>query len=156
MADGVFSVLLVDLDDFKEVNDTRGHAEGDRTLIWVARFLERNVRDHDIVCRTGGDEFVILLPNAGEAGSSLLIDRLRSALDAANAGRVTPIGLSIGSATWPDNGSSAERLLESADMAMYQTKQRRKAARLPAKTIPMRVRAMEDETLPWGGPTSGS
>ncbi len=154
--DGVFSVLLVDLDEFKAINDTFGHAEGDRILIWVARFLERNVRDHDIVCRTGGDEFVILLPNAGEEGSALLVSRLRAALEAANAGRINAVGLSIGAATWPDNGSSAERLLESADMAMYQSKQRKKAARLPAKTVPMRVRVSEDETLPWGGPTSGS
>lgn len=156
IADGVFSVLLVDLDDFKAINDTFGHAEGDRILIWVARFLEHNVRDHDIVCRTGGDEFVILLPNAGEEGSRLLINRLRTALDAANAGRVRAVGLSVGSASWPDSGSSADRLIESADIAMYQSKQRKKAARLPAKTVPMRVRVLEDETLPWGGPTPGS
>jgi len=155
MDDGVFSVLLVDLDDFKAVNDDQGHAEGDRTLVWVARFLEKNVRDHDIVCRTGGDEFVILLPNAGEDGSQLLVDRLRVALDAANAGRTVPIGLSVGSATWPDDGSSAERLLEGADIDMYKNKQRKKARRLPAKTVPIRIRPMGDETLPWGGPTSG-
>lgn len=156
VADGIFSVLLVDLDDFKAVNDTFGHAEGDRILIWAARFLEHNVRDHDIVCRTGGDEFVILLPNADEEGSRLLIERLRSALDTANAGRIRSVGLSVGSATWPDNGSSADRLIESADLAMYQNKQRQKAARLPAKTVPMRVRVVEDETIPWGGPTFGS
>jgi diguanylate cyclase (GGDEF)-like protein len=156
VADGIFSVLLVDLDDFKAVNDTFGHAEGDRILIWAARFLEQNVRDHDIVCRTGGDEFVILLPNADEEGSRLLIERLRSALETANAGRIRSVGLSVGSATWPDNGSSADRLIESADLAMYQNKQRKKAARLPAKTVPMRVRVVEDETIPWGGPTFGS
>ena len=154
--EGVFSVLQVDLDDFKAVNDEKGHAEGDRILIWVARFLENNVRDHDIVCRTGGDEFVVLLPNAGEAGTELLISRLRTALDAANAGRTHYVGLSVGSATWPDDGSSAERLLEAADMEMYHNKQRKKAARLPAKTVPIRVRALVDETLPWGGPNPGS
>jgi diguanylate cyclase (GGDEF)-like protein len=154
--EGVFSVLQVDLDDFKAVNDEKGHAEGDRILVWVARFLEKNVRDHDIVCRTGGDEFVVLLPNAGEEGTELLINRLRSSLDAANAGRTSVVGLSIGSATWPDDGSSAERLLESADLEMYHNKQRKKAARLPAKTVPIRVRPLMDETLPWGGPTPGS
>jgi diguanylate cyclase (GGDEF)-like protein len=156
LADGIFSILVIDLDDFKANNDTFGHAEGDRILIWVACFLELNVRDHDIVCRTGGDEFVILLPNADEEGSRLLIERLRSALDTANAGRIRSVSLSVGSATWPENGSSADLLIESADIAMYQNKQRKKTPRLPAKPEPMRVRVVENETIPSGGPIFGT
>lgn len=146
-----FSVLMVDVDEFKAINDTHGHGIGDETLVWVAQFLERNLRDHDICCRTGGDEFTILLPRADAEGCAQLVERLREQLDTANAGRTIAVSLSVGSATWPRDGATASRLLETADTAMYRDKQRRKARRLPADTVRMQAR---EATLSWPGPST--
>ena len=144
--DFVFSVLLVDLDEFKEINDQLGHAAGDEVLCWVAEFLEENVRDHDIVCRTGGDEFVVLLPDADELGCALLVERINERLVLANAKRERPVSMSIGQATWPTDGASAERLLGLADARMYEEKQRRSGTSRAARVRP--------KTLPWSGPSS--
>ncbi len=143
--DFVFSVLLIDLDGFKEVNDHFGHAAGDEMLRWVADFLERCVRDHDICCRTGGDEFVLLLPDAGQAGCAMLVDRLHAQLADANAERACPVSMSVGSATWPADGASAEQIIGLADARMYEDKERRGGRRA---THAARQRP---KTLTWGG-----
>ena len=75
-----FSVLLFDLNDFKRINDEHGHAVGDECLRFIARFLEDNLRDHDVCCRTGGDEFTAILPESDAAGAELLVARLRASL----------------------------------------------------------------------------
>jgi len=124
-----FSVLVVDINDFKEINDTHGHQMGDRLLKWVGVFLTDHLRTHDVPCRTGGDEFTVLLPDLSSEDCGRIINRLRDQLQAANAGRDIPIALSLGTASWPEEGTAAEALIATADEAMYVDKRRQKAAK---------------------------
>ena len=91
-----FSVMVLDLNDFKATNDRHGHPVGDTVLKDVGDFLITHLRHHDVACRTGGDEFTVLLPDLSAEDCGHLIDRLRSGLDAANATRSIQISLSIG------------------------------------------------------------
>ncbi len=143
-----FAVLLVDLDGFKAINDQLGHAAGDDTLRWVAAFLNANTRDHDVCFRTGGDEFVVLLPGADREGAALMAQRMRRRLERACAGRTMPVGMSIGVASWPDDGAGAERLLSVADERMYCDKATRKSGHGPGRDGATRDRR---STLPWRG-----
>ena len=127
-----FSVVLIDLDDFKNVNDTLGHAEGDRVLVAVARFLERNTRVVDVCCRIGGDEFAVVLPDTDEEGRKAVVDRLRHAVRPAIDGKTERIGLSVGVATCPPEIPDADRVVAAADKAMYRDKERRKALKQSA------------------------
>ena len=124
-----FSVLIVDINEFKDINDTHGHQVGDRLLKWVGAFLIDHLRTHDVPCRTGGDEFAVLLPDLSSDDCGRIIGRLRDQLQAANAGRDIPVNLSLGTASWPEEGTTAEELIAQADEAMYVDKRRQKAAR---------------------------
>jgi diguanylate cyclase (GGDEF)-like protein len=139
-----FSVLLFDLNDFKRINDEHGHAVGDECLRFIARFLEDNLRDHDVCCRTGGDEFTAILPESDAAGAELLVARLRASLARVNATRAIPVHVSVGAATWPEDGGDGERLIEAADRAMFHDKARQRGPRRPRS-------ASRDRTLPWTG-----
>ncbi|MGM0574619.1 MAG: GGDEF domain-containing protein [Myxococcota bacterium] len=148
-AGGTFSVLVIDLNDFKHINDRFGHAVGDEALVTIAGFLRENARDHDICCRTGGDEFTTILPGADEAGCALMVARLRRRLGLLNAERPWPLELSIGQATWPMDGAGAEQLVQAADEAMYADKRRQKNGL--TRTRPRQ----RTSTLPWmGGPAA--
>ena len=127
-----FSVILADLDDFKSVNDTLGHAEGDRVLVAVARFLERNTRSVDVCCRIGGDEFAVILPDTDEVGRQIVVDRLQHAVRPAIDGKTERIGMSVGVATCPPEIPDADRVVAAADEAMYRDKERRRALRRTA------------------------
>jgi diguanylate cyclase (GGDEF)-like protein len=112
------SMLLVDLDDFKRVNDDHGHAAGDELLCWAIDTMAGVVRPSDAVARLGGDEFALLVPGAGSAEAELLGERVQAAL-AAKA------PASVGAATWPDDGIDREALHQRADVALYARKHRR-------------------------------
>ncbi len=127
-----FSVMIVDINEFKEINDTHGHQMGDRLLKWVGAFLVDHLRTHDVPCRTGGDEFAVLLPDLSSEDCGRIINRLRDQLATANTGRDIPVSLSLGTASWPENGSAAELLIARADEAMYADKRRQKAAKVVA------------------------
>lgn len=119
------SLLFVDLDHFKRVNDGHGHAAGDDVLVEVGRRLVHGLREGDMAFRQGGEEFVVLLPGADHDVALAIAERLRASVSGAPmASRVGPIGVSasIGMATLRD-GDSAERLLARADAAMYRAKQ---------------------------------
>jgi len=122
------TVFCLDLDGFKEINDNFGHAVGDAVLIAVAGRLRASVRDVDFLCRTGGDEFVVLLPAVSPEEAATvarrIIERISEPfhLDQASL----HVGVSIGSATAPQDGITADMLLRSADRAMYQAKGRGK------------------------------
>ena len=121
------TVFCLDLDGFKAVNDRLGHAAGDAVLVAVADRLRASVRDADFVCRIGGDEFVILLPNItdGEAAAVArrIISRVSEPFEFAPTARV---GASIGLASAPRDGVTADELLSAADRAMYEAKRRGK------------------------------
>ncbi len=119
-----FGLLLIDLDHFKEVNDTLGHCVGDQLLASLAGRLARAVRLEDHVARLGGDEFAVIIPAADEAEARRVVQRIRSAV--AEPIRVQTIELqvdaSIGLALYPAHGTQADELLRHADVAMYAAK----------------------------------
>jgi diguanylate cyclase (GGDEF)-like protein len=120
------SIMIIDVNDFKRLNDSLGHAEGDRALCWVASFLKSHLRAHDVCCRVGGDEFAVILPEVGEDGCDTLTARLREKLAWDGTLPAFAIGLSIGSATLPTSVCTGEDLMRAADHAMYRDKQRQK------------------------------
>ena len=117
-----FSLIYVDLDDFKKVNDTRGHAEGDRALKAVATALMQSVRRTDLVGRLGGDEFAVLLPDTDDAGAREVIEKIRSNLAATAADAGWPIGASIGAAVYLTPPEDTEEAIAQADELMYRAK----------------------------------
>ncbi len=121
------ALLLLDLDRFKEVNDTFGHQQGDLLLQEVARRLRDNLRDGDTVARLGGDEFAALLPDTDAGGAVAAAQTLRAALDAPVPieGHLLHVEASVGIALCPEHGSDATTLLSHADVAMYAAKRQR-------------------------------
>ncbi|CAH2602912.1 EAL domain-containing protein [Rhodovastum atsumiense] len=121
-----FVLLCLDLDGFKAVNDTRGHATGDRLLCMVAERIQACLREIDTVARLGGDEFAILLPRAQcHADVELIATRLIGTVGAPYPidGRQAVIGVSIGAAFAPADGSLPDRLMRQADLALYRAKE---------------------------------
>ncbi|MFC5402140.1 sensor domain-containing diguanylate cyclase [Cohnella soli] len=125
IADGrPFSLLVIDLDHFKQVNDTFGHDIGDEVLKFLADALRRLLWEDRIVCRFGGEEFVVLIPSEGVNETDGDAERIR----AFAAGNVTPSGgiitVSIGMATYPNDSVSPEGLFRAADEALYEAKRK--------------------------------
>lgn len=124
------ALLYLDLDGFKEINDTLGHHAGDQVLQWVATHFLRQVRDVDTVARLGGDEFVIILNHVRtEARVQEIAQRILDGMSAPVSledGLQVQIGVSIGVALYPQNGTDDQTLLRQADRAMYIAKQRGK------------------------------
>ena len=120
------SLLMLDLDDFKLVNDTFGHVLGDEVLRWTADLIRRTLRVSDIPARYGGDEFAILLPDSGREDAALTAERLVAAFAdstfTTGSRLAVPIGISIGSATFPIDGRTAAELIAIADAGLYRMK----------------------------------
>jgi diguanylate cyclase (GGDEF)-like protein len=122
-----FCLLLFDLDGFKQVNDTHGHAAGDEMLKVVGSRLRKAVRDGDVVARWGGDEFVVVMPGVGD---DKMAARRAEQLAEQIAGRTRLEGIaealrvcvSVGVAMWPAHGADLDAIVEAADRAMYQAK----------------------------------
>jgi len=121
----VLAVMFLDLDRFKYINDTHGHAVGDAVLKEVAKRLLRHARDEDTVCRNGGDEFLYLLINPqGRESIERISDALLKTIGLPiDVGDLQPvIKASIGIAVYPENGITGEQLIRNADSAMYRAK----------------------------------
>src|SRR3984885_6475010 len=117
-----FSVVLVDLDKFKEVNDSLGHLEGDLVLARVGRLLEQKCRQSNVVARYGGDEFIILMPETGVEQAQVLAERLRLWLSTDPMLQEHSITGSFGVASFPVHGFTAEEIIRVADAGMYVSK----------------------------------
>jgi two-component system, cell cycle response regulator len=120
-----FTLLFVDIDAMKTINDSQGHHEGDRALVDTARLLEETCRSSDLAARIGGDEFCVLLTDASDGAAKTFINRLQGAVDEHNrtAARPFHLSLSVGMAAFdPDNPGSIEDLMKGADEAMYEVK----------------------------------
>lgn len=120
------SLLMIDLNSFKKVNDTYGHPVGDQVLIKVCQCLQNAVREVDFISRYGGDEFVILLPETDRATSGKLAQRLSQIISECPLdlpeGPPVEITLSIGMAVFPADGASGDDLIAAADQALYRSK----------------------------------
>jgi diguanylate cyclase (GGDEF)-like protein len=124
------SLLFIDLDGFKGVNDNHGHLCGSRALVEAAGVIRGSARETDVVARFGGDEFALILPDTGSEGAFSVGARIRERIAAhrflANEGLSLRLTVSVGVATLPDVAASAEELVHAADAAMYQVKDRGK------------------------------
>jgi diguanylate cyclase (GGDEF)-like protein len=127
-SDSELSLIMIDLDDFKVLNDTYGHVAGDSVLRQVSDAIRAVLRHADLAGRVGGDELLLVLPNTGSDGAMQLSERLRVALAArpyqATGGQSIPVYLSLGVATMPQDARSVGQLLEIADSNLYASKQR--------------------------------
>jgi diguanylate cyclase (GGDEF)-like protein len=122
-----FSLLMMDLDHFKKVNDVYGHQTGNIVLREVANVIRQCIRDVDIVARYGGEEFVVILPQTGDHDALTIAERMRSAIEKAylpnaQGQRDVQITVSIGVASYPDGVHTLDQLLEKVDKALYQAK----------------------------------
>ena len=115
---GELGVALFDLDGFKQVNDTAGHAEGDVVLRRVAKLLESSGRRGDLAFRIGGDEFALVLPDTGLAAAAAIAERAKVTLDGADE----RTSISFGIASWPTSGPTKDALLAAADSSLYEMK----------------------------------
>src|SRR5699024_10492295 len=122
---GAFSLLFIDLDRFKHINDSLGHEAGDTVLKKVAKLLVKAVRENDVVSRLGGDEFTILLKNVNKAETEDIIRRILEVLSLPLKIKETEVYImqSIGIAMYPDDGVTVSDLIKAADTAMYTSKQ---------------------------------
>lgn len=116
------TLVYLDLDNFKSINDTHGHAEGDELLRAVAQTMSASVRDVDAVGRLGGDEFAILMPETDGGSSAMAVKKVERQLHEMAAGR-WPVTLSIGAMTFDVVPDSAEEMVRLADALMYEVKQ---------------------------------
>jgi len=130
----VLTMVYLDVDGFKAVNDAHGHTAGDALLIQVARELHQSVRERDFVARLGGDEFALLLPGVGPGEALEIGNRVREGLDRAMARGGWPVTFSMGALTVKGAGGRFDALLRHADAQMYAAKRTGKA-RCVAETI---------------------
>lgn len=118
---GAVGVLMLDVDRFKQLNDTHGHQVGDEVLQHVAKVLDAEVRAGDLVGRYGGEEFTVVMPGAHDIEVQAAAERLRSAVELANG--PVPVTVSVGAAWAPAHGETRERLIGAADRALYEAKE---------------------------------
>ena len=121
------SLLFIDLDGFKSINDSHGHLFGSRALVEAAAVVRGSARETDVVARFGGDEFALVLPDTGGEGAFQVGERIRERIAAhrflADDGLDIHLTASVGVATLPDVASAPDELIQAADMAMYRVKQ---------------------------------
>jgi diguanylate cyclase (GGDEF)-like protein len=124
------SVIFLDLDGFKGINDSYGHLAGSRTLTEVGAILSQAVRESDILARYGGDEFVVVLPETPPSGALVIAERIRRSIEShqflREQGLSARISASFGIASYPDHALTPEGLIQKADQAMYRVKEREK------------------------------
>lgn len=129
-----FSLALIDLDKFKEINDTHGHIVGDETLKFLADFITKKNRRTDILGRFGGDEFLLMMPNINAPEAMKILDRIRREIDAHADPHFT---ISVGIATYPYDGHSLKKLLLTADKGAYLSKEGGRNAVSYAGNVPI-------------------
>lgn len=117
-----FSLISLDLDYLKKINDTYGHFFGDLAIRTISDILKKNARSIDVPARLGGEEFSILLPGVDSTGAMIAAERIRSAIEAQELDTIGHITASVGVATFPEHSIKLDELLDMADQAMYKSK----------------------------------
>ena len=120
----LFSLVMLDIDDFKRYNDTYGHLQGDEVLKEIARLIRMNIRRADVAARYGGEEFVVLLPEIPKSGAIVVAEKIRTAIEKHPfPGRETQPGgrftITLGVASFPQDAEEGHKLLDLADRALY-------------------------------------
>lgn len=123
----VLSLLVIDLDHFKKINDTYGHQVGDLVLKTIAQTLHRTLKESDVLARYGGEEFIVVLPRTDTAGAVAVAERLRTAVAGLSLRKLAPVApervtISVGVATYPVHATTVSELIHAADEALYQSK----------------------------------
>lgn len=126
--DQPFTVVMLDMDNLKVLNDQHGHAAGDQAIRRLGSLLKSTTRGEDTVCRYGGDEFLIILHNTNAESASLRLLEWEAKAASENTGHSFDVHFSAGFATYPIHGQTIEAVLHAADAALYASKARRKAA----------------------------
>jgi len=119
------SLMMIDIDDFKRFNDTRGHIQGDEALRRISDTLKENCRKIDILCRYGGEEFTLILPANNKVEAALLGERIRKSIENKRILR-SKFTISIGIASYPEDSDNKKTLIEKADQALYKAKKKGK------------------------------
>jgi diguanylate cyclase (GGDEF)-like protein len=135
------SLLMIDIDDFKSVNDTHGHPAGDEALRQVVRVLRESVREVDVVCRYGGEEFAVILPNADSKAAQVVAERIRAAAETRRFRVAAEVALgvtvSVGVSCCPADGDEVRKLVDAADNALYRAKRSGKNRVVQAGDLPV-------------------
>ena len=140
------SLAYADADNFKAVNDSLGHEEGDEVLLLIAKTLKSNLRASDIIARMGGDEFAVLLPETGVSPAEATMSKLRQRVAAATSGRGRPVTLSIGVVTFAIAPRTLDEMIREADNLMYKIKETGKDS-IATKAFGDDYDAAEDDTV---------
>jgi diguanylate cyclase (GGDEF)-like protein len=119
-----YTIVMIDIDNFKQINDTLGHTTGDAVLVEFARILRKSFRSDDILARYGGDEFVAVLPETTSECRSRVVARLQGALAESQLAQRLGLTLSASVGVADSSAGSSEEVLKSADRAMYESKRR--------------------------------
>lgn len=119
-----FTVLILDVNDFNAINKSHGPTEGDLVLRWVAEFLEKSVRAHDVCCRIEADEFSVIFADMTQESCAALLGRLRDKLATLSVRGPFAFGLSMGTATFPQQGTTFDVLVRVAEEARLEDKRR--------------------------------
>ncbi len=117
-----FSVVAIDIDNFKNVNDTFGHDMGDTVLTKLATQMRENSRGDDVLCRLGGEEFVMLLPDASPHDAAQVAERLRHLVEVTDFPVVGRVTISQGVSNWPDSSTDIDVVFKKADSMLYVAK----------------------------------
>jgi diguanylate cyclase (GGDEF)-like protein len=116
------TVFIVDIDNFKKINDTQGHEFGDSVIHCIANALMKNIKKPDILARWGGDEFLIIMQNNDHMFSVAILEHVQAGLEHSPIQFGMPLSVSIGTSVYPDNGGNLNDLIKYADKRMYERK----------------------------------